>query len=197
MKDKLFYQDDGSVSNLTHLSITNCDLGVLKPDVFLGLENLHTLTLDYCEITDIKNSFEHLVNLKKLSLAFCEGDKKCGHINQNFNRNLHHFFTGLSHLPVYKLRGPTSLQVLDVTNVLVFPEGFEESASGEESGPSLLGGGNGTQFLPLEDLKYLNLTGALLNMDNPMEHLDFGFMPSLEVSCTNLFFVNYDLHNLT
>ena len=184
MKDKLFYQDDGSASNLTHLSITNCDLGVLKPDVFLGLENLQTLTLDYCEITDIKNSFEHLVNLRKLSLAFCEGAKKCGHINLTFYNNLHHSFPGLSPLPVYKLRGPTSLLVLDVTNVLVFPEGLEDSASGQVSGPPLLGVGNGTQFLPLEDLKYLNLTGALLNMDNPMEHLDFGFMPSLQVSCT-------------
>ena len=75
MGDKLFYPDDevGLTSNLTHLSITNCDLGVLRADVFLGLGKLQTLTLDYCEITDIENSFKHLENLKELSLAYCEG----------------------------------------------------------------------------------------------------------------------------
>ena len=73
MGDKLFYPEEAGLSNLTHLSITNCDLGVLRADVFQGLGNLETLTLDYCEITDIENSFKHLENLKELSLAFCEG----------------------------------------------------------------------------------------------------------------------------
>ena len=71
--DKLFYPGEAGPSNLTHLSITNCDLGVLRADVFLGLGKLQTLTLDYCEITDIENSFKHLENLKELSLAYCEG----------------------------------------------------------------------------------------------------------------------------
>ena len=73
------------------------------------------------------------------------------------------------------------MKVLDVTNVLVFPEDVEGSEDGVETpGPPLLGG-NGTLLLPLADLKYLNLTGALLNMDSPMEHLAFDSMPSLQV----------------
>ena len=71
---------------------------------------------------------------------------------------------------------------MDVTNVLVFPEDIEDSANGTQTGPPLLGG-NGTQLLPVADLQYLNLTGALLNMDSPMEHLAFDTMPSLQVSC--------------
>ena len=74
--DKLFYPGEAGPSNLTHLSITNCDLGVLRADVFLGLGKLQTLTLDYCEITDIENSFKHLENLKELSLAYCEGTEQ-------------------------------------------------------------------------------------------------------------------------
>ena len=72
------------------------------------------------------------------------------------------------------------MRALDVTNVLVFPEDVEDSAIGEDTGPPLLGG-NGTLLMPLADLKYLNLTGALLNMDSPMEHLAFDAMPSLQV----------------
>ena len=68
-----------------------------------------------------------------------------------------------------------------MTNVLVFPEDVENAEIGGEPSPPLLGG-NGTYLLPLADLKYLNLTGALLNMDSPMEHIAFDLMPSLQVS---------------
>ena len=61
------------MSSLKHLSITNCDLGVLKADVFQGLGQLDTLALDYCTIDDIDNSFKHLKNLTELSLAYCKG----------------------------------------------------------------------------------------------------------------------------
>ena len=96
MGDKLFNPEEaGLMSNITHLSITNCDLGVLKANVFQGLGNLQTLTLDYCEITDIENSFKHLENLKELSLAYCEGDEQ----NQTPSPNeIRIFFDNQTHL---------------------------------------------------------------------------------------------------
>ena len=73
------------------------------------------------------------------------------------------------------------MNALDLTNVLVFPDDVEDAANGDDPAPPLLGE-NATQLLPLADLKFLNLTGALLNMDSPLEHLAFDLMPSLQVS---------------
>ena len=70
----MFNPDEaGLMSSLKHLSIINCDLGVLKADVFQGLGQLDTLALDYCTIDDIDHSFKHLKNLTELSLAYCKG----------------------------------------------------------------------------------------------------------------------------
>ena len=70
---------------------------------------------------------------------------------------------------------------MDLTNVLVFPDEVEDAANEDDPAPPLLGG-NATQLLPLAELQFLNLTGSLLNMDSPMEHLAFDLMPSLQVS---------------
>jgi hypothetical protein len=35
---------------------------------------------------------------------------------------------GLTHLPSFKLRGPVALEALDLTDIRVFPDNFEESA---------------------------------------------------------------------
>ena len=210
------------MSSLKHLSITNCDLGVLKADVFQGLGQLDTLALDYCTIDDIDHSFKHLKNLTELSLAYCKGigiglkdgpqvgrilhakparhkfereqeqnshnwDKSCTH-----TCHFHKPFLGISRLSPYKLRGPTSLNALDLTNVLVFPDDAEDAANEDDPAPPLLGE-NATQLLPLADLKFLNLTGALLNMDSPMEHLAFDLMPSLQVSHQTITMWNFTI----
>ena len=114
-------------------------------------------------------------------------DKSCTH-----TCHFHKPFLGISRLSPYKLRGPTSLNALDLTNVLVFPDDAEDAANEDDPAPPLLGE-NATQSLPLADLKFLNLTGALLNMDSPMEHLAFDLMPSLQVSHQTITMWNFTI----
>ena len=74
----------------------------------------------------------------------------------------------------------------------MFPDDAEDAANEDDPAPPLLGE-NATQLLPLEDLQFLNLTGALLNMDSPMEHLAFDLMPSLQVSHQTITMWNFTI----
>ena len=158
------FEAHGNMANLRALSLTHASLGTLREGAFAGLGNLRSLKLDKCDVVDIEaGAFEDLVGLKELSLAHC---------------------SGLTFLPSYKLRGPAALESLDITDIRVFPDDFNHTLHSIvpiNSLPAEVDDDNNvTEQLLLTDLRVLNLTASLLNVDSPMEFIAFDAMPALE-----------------
>jgi hypothetical protein len=134
--------------------ITHCSMGPLTAEMFFGLENLTTLVMDYSDLPSIEpGALSALKGLRNLSLASS---------------------TGLHQLTCESLMGPERLEVLDMTNIRIFPDDDQTLLSAKAKHHE------NTTF-PLAHVRVLNLTGALINMNAPLEYLALSKMPYLEV----------------
>ena len=154
--EKIFSIQD--MTGLSTLSVGKCPLETLVSDMFLGLEKLLTLDLDECHIEGIGDrAFSNLLSVTNLSLASC---------------------TGITELPASAMLGPRNLEVVDLSGIQIFPDDLEhilaEVGGGGDSSSSSSG-------IPMAGTRVLNLTGSLINMEDPLNYLALSNMPALEV----------------
>ena len=139
------------MDSLSILTIAKCSLETLVSDMFLGLENLTTFVLDECDIEGIEEGA--FSNLQSVT-----------------NLSLASC-SGITELPPSAMRGPQNLEVVDLSGIQIFPDdlGHILTAPPEEGD------------FPMAGTKVLNLTGSLINMEDPLVYMALSEMPDLEV----------------
>ncbi len=153
-EQRFYLYDEGltQLGNLTSLTIKDCSLGNLHHEKFSGLDNLEELVLDGSDLSLIENKvFSSLRQLKRLSLKST---------------------TGLDYFPLMLLSGLDTLEVLDMTNVKLFPNHVSVKVYFEYL--------MSVRAAPLPSVVSLNLTGSLDNIDRPLDYLKLDSMISLK-----------------
>ena len=142
------------MSALKILSFTNCPLEPLNSDMFIGLNHLDKLFIEDCSLQGIHtDAFSHLTSVSTLSLASS---------------------TGISALPSSSMRGPTQLEVVDLSNIQMSPTDLDHMLNNDNvyrEGESYT----------MRSTKVLNLTGSLINMEDPFDYMSLELMPKLEI----------------
>ena len=154
--------NDNPMPELRVLEIHNANFGNLSDYHFSGLHNLEVLSLQgskFYHFTDML--FGNLTNLKNLSLAFVDSKNS---------------------IELKHLQGPSNLINLDLTSASLNLSATEapikhESRAAEgvaeiESDPI---------YLLLHSIEVLNVTGTLIELDNPLESLFLEYVENLTV----------------
>ena len=150
------------MGNLLGLEIHNANFGNLSDYHFSGLDNLQKLSLERSKFEHVSDMlFGNLTNLRNLSLAY---------------------ITSKEPIELKHIEGPSNLINLDLTystlNLSSTPRSLMFTKHLLNGDTELL---VNPVFLVFKSLEVLNMTGTLLELDNPLESLFLEYIENLTV----------------
>ena len=130
--------------------------------------------------------FRGLTNLTSLDLSFSYFES----INLDafeYLKNLRNLTmtscVGFDVFPSQSLRGPNKLEIIDLSSTKFVPQ---DTAQSQDSKPE--------NDFPLSNIKMLNLSDSLINLDDAMEILGLSLMYNLSEVTSIFFFISSEFH---